>query len=76
MFRTCSDTGNVEQDYRGQVDLFGVWSPELERAFLVPIDDVATRRCHLRLGPTANGQARGIRWASDDELRPKDPSVR
>ena len=68
-FRTCSNTGNVPRDYRGEVDLFGVWSPDLDRAFLVPVEGVATRRCYLRLGPPANGQRRGIRWAADHELR-------
>lgn len=67
-FRTCSNTGNVPRDYRGEVDLFGVWSPELERAFLVPVEGVATRRCYLRIGPAANGQHRGIRWAADHEV--------
>jgi len=67
-FRTCSNTGNVPRDYRGEVDLFGVWSPDLERAFLVPVEGVATRRCYLRLGPPANGQQRGIRWAADHEV--------
>lgn len=70
VFRTCSNTGNVEQDYRGDVDAFGVWSPELEQAFLVPISEVATRRCHLRLGPAANGQRKGTRWAADYLVTP------
>ncbi len=65
VFRTCSNTGNVAQDYRGEIDAFGVWSPELEQAFLVPVTDVALRGSHLRLRPPANGQARGIRWAAD-----------
>lgn len=69
-FRTCSNTANVPRDYRGEVDLFGVWSPALETAYLVPVAEVATRRCYLRVGPAANGQRSGIRWAADYELRP------
>ena len=69
-FRVCSNTGNVPRDYRGEIDAFGVYSPDLDRCFLVPVDDTATRQCFLRLEPSANGQVKGTRLAADYELTP------
>ena len=69
VFRTCSNTGNVPRTYAGEVDAFGVWSPEVERAYLVPIGDVGARTCSLRVDPPASGQAKGVRWAADYEVR-------
>jgi len=65
VFRTCSNTLNVPEDYRGQVDAFGVYSPELDSVYLVPVDDVALRRGFLRVEPSRNGQRAGIRQAAD-----------
>src|SRR5437868_416540 len=64
-FCTCSNTKNVRKDYRTDVDSFGVYCPELGQVFLVPVADVPARAGHLRLTPTRNGQAKGIRWARD-----------
>lgn len=62
-FHTCSNTGNVSVDYRGEVDVFGVYSPELERVFVVPVGDVAARKGFLRIEAPRNGQHRKVRWA-------------
>jgi hypothetical protein len=67
-FRTCSNTGNIPKAYAGEADLFGVYSPELDQVFLVPVAEAPVRGCHLRLSPTRNGQAKGIRWARDYAL--------
>ncbi|MEY2433798.1 MAG: hypothetical protein QOC92_3523 [Acidimicrobiaceae bacterium] len=69
-FKVCSNTRNVPRDYRGEIDVFAVYSPQLDEVFVVPVDDVATRGCHLRLEPTRNNQAAGIRWAEPYRLRP------
>jgi len=68
-FRTCSNTSNRPADYRADIDVFGVWSPQLEQAFLVPVDVTPTRLCHLRLAPAANGQQVGVRFAHEFALR-------
>jgi hypothetical protein len=62
-FRTCSNTRNVTKGYGGEVDFFGVFSPELDQVFLVPVADVPASYGYLRLAPTRNGQARRVRWA-------------
>lgn len=69
-FRTCSNTGNSPRDYLGQVDAFGVHCPDLGSSYLVPLEGLGARGCNLRLGPAANRQVKGIRYARDYEVRP------
>jgi hypothetical protein len=54
--------------YRGQCDYFAVYSAELNKVYLVPVDDVGTTRAHLRLEPSKNKQEKNVRWAKDYEL--------
>jgi hypothetical protein len=52
-----------------QVDAIGVYSAELGRCFLIPIAEVAgSRAIHLRVDPSRNNQAQGIRWDRDYDL--------
>lgn len=67
-FRTCSNTRNVPRSYEGEVDEFGVYSPHSGDVFVVPASGLPQRMAHLRLAPTRNGQAKGVRWASDYRL--------
>jgi hypothetical protein len=69
-FRVCSNTANVPRDYAGEIDVFGVYSPDLGNVYVVPVVEVPLRACHLRLGPTRNGQSHGIRFADDYLLGP------
>ena len=55
--------------YRDQVDVFGVYCPQTDRVYLVPVDEVGTNAGSLRIDPTKNGQAKKVRWASDFELK-------
>jgi hypothetical protein len=68
-FRPFSNTGNVPKGYAGEIDVFGVYAPELERVFIVPADVPATTCCYLRLEPAKSGQQKGTRLAADFELR-------
>ena len=77
-FKTCSFTyhhpsnqGTKEymHDYRGAADVFGVYCAEIDRVYLVPVEEVGTRQCFLRIEPTKNAQAKKVRWAQDYELR-------
>jgi hypothetical protein len=57
------------RDYRGQIDYFAVYSPDLKKAYLVPVDHVSSVEGYLlRIEPTKNGQEKNIRWAQDYEL--------
>lgn len=77
-FRTCSYTyhhpnnrGNrpYNQTYEGQADLFGVYCPENDSVYLVPVADVATRTATLRIDAPLNNQSTKVRWAREYELR-------
>jgi hypothetical protein len=69
-FRTCSNTNNQPLDYRGEIDEFGVFSPELRMVYLVPVDDVPLRLARLRIDPTKSNQMIGVRYAKPYELGP------
>jgi hypothetical protein len=69
-FRTCSNTLNTPRSYAGEIDEFGVYSPDTGLVYLVPADGVPSRACALRLSPARNGQSTGIRWAGDYLLGP------
>ena len=62
-------TSGYNHSYKGQAEFFGVYCPQIDAVFLVPVDNVGVRLGTLRVAPTANSQQRGIRWASDYELR-------
>ena len=76
--------GYVSTSYTAaEIDAVAAYSPELHRAYLIPIDEASGRRgLHLRLDPTRNNQAHGIKWAQDYEfassierLRPRRGAV-
>jgi hypothetical protein len=72
LFQARSIRSNTRRSYwRGyedDVDLFFVYCPETDRVYAIRIEDVTSSVCALRVAPTANGQAKGIRWAGDYEL--------
>ena len=72
-FPTCSNTKNVKRAYHGEIDAFGVYSPDLDSAYLVPLAGLGHVGCYLRLGPTANNQSKGIRFAADYVLGTFEP---
>lgn len=57
------------QDYRGAADLFGVYCPETDEVYLVPVAEVGVNCSALRVEPTRNSQSKKIRWAKDFVLR-------
>lgn len=72
IFPTRSIRTNTKQilkrGYVGDAELFLVYCPENERIYAVPVDEAPGDRMSLRVDPPLNGQALGIRWASDYEL--------
>lgn len=59
----------IQRGYEGEVDLFLVYCPDTDRIYSVPIEEVSSSRLgYLRVAPTRNGQAQGVRWARDFEL--------
>jgi hypothetical protein len=54
----------------GEFDSFGLYCPDNDQCYLLPADEfVVFRQVHLRLEPSRNNQALGIRWARDYEFR-------
>lgn len=76
-FRACSNTyhhpnpGTTyrSQHYRGEADLFGIYCPETDGVYLVPVEEIGTRAGSLRVEPARNNQSARIRWAKDYEIR-------
>ncbi len=54
--------------YRGQCDYFAVYCGELNKVYLVPVDQVGIASVNLRLVPAKNNQVKNVRWAQDYEL--------
>lgn len=54
--------------YREQCDYFAVYCEQLQKIYLIPIDEVGTTNANLRLMPAKNNQEKGVRWAKDYEL--------
>jgi hypothetical protein len=62
--------------YTGLIDYFGVYCPENDRVYLVPIEDVTTTRAFsMRVSPPRNNQVKRIRWADDYLVRPIDTAL-
>jgi hypothetical protein len=72
VFRAQSIRSNTRQtvvrDYKEDVDLIVVHCPDTHATYAVPIEDATKTQGTLRISPTANGQAKGVRWARDYEL--------
>lgn len=67
-FECCSSSvhrGGTKKGYEGQADVFAVYSPDLDKVFIVPVSDAPSRSCRLRLEAPKNGQSKGVRMASD-----------
>ena len=61
--------GGKRQSYQGQADAFGVFCPDNERTYIIPIDHLPlVREAKLRLTAPRNSQIKGIRWAAQYEI--------
>lgn len=60
--------GREWRDYRGQVEYFGVYCPQINKAYLVPVDVVGKTGGKLRLTETKNNQLKNVHWAKDYEI--------
>lgn len=64
----CNTKAAVRRGYDGQADIFLVYCPDVEEIYAVPVGDAPLSHMGLRVKPTANSQAKGIRWAADYAL--------
>lgn len=79
-FSTCSSTLHTKagsrRNYRGEADYFGVFCPEIEKVYLVPVEDCGDTEASLRLTPTKSGQKKGIKMAEDYEVPGVIPNIK
>lgn len=55
--------GSACRLYINEIDFFGVYCPELDCSYLIPLGDVAVQKGSLRVEDALNGQKRKLRWA-------------
>ena len=69
-FSTCSVRYDQSaRSYVGEIELFGVYCPETDKVYLVPIAEASTiTETSLRTEAPKNGQKARIRMAKDFEL--------
>jgi hypothetical protein len=72
-FNTASTRANTLRAFTtpydaDQIDLFLIYCQETDRVYALDVGEAASSNARLRVDPTANGQAKGIRWAADHEL--------
>jgi hypothetical protein len=70
-FNACSSNwfNKTRKRYtREEIDYFAVYCEHTGKVYLVPVEDISSTDGVLRVLPTANNQAKGIRWAQDYEV--------
>jgi hypothetical protein len=73
VFATTRYTGRKHRTYQEhEIDYFGVYCPDTDAVYLVPIEEVGPHTsAYLRVEPARNNQTKGVRWAVDYEVTPK-----
>ncbi len=60
--------GHRRKNYKGQVDYFGVYCPDLDKTYLIPVNVVGETQGILRITKPKNNQAKYIRWCNAFEI--------
>ena len=70
LFKTCSQhcRTHKHKGYKNEIDYLGVYCPELDKCYLVPVDSVPETEASLRLNIPKNKQQKDIKWAKDYEI--------
>ncbi len=59
---------HARRGYQGQVEYFAVYSPDLDKVYLIPIDHAGASDMSLRLTTPKGRNQHGIKMAEDYEL--------
>jgi hypothetical protein len=62
---SCNGFTGEHRDYKGQVDVFLIWCPELNTVYEVPVAACGKQKMSLRIERTKNGQTAYVRYALD-----------
>lgn len=72
IFNSCNINGftGKRKSYRGQIEVFWVYSPDMKKVYEVPVDAVPESCGYLRVETTKNGAGAKskIKWAKDYEI--------
>lgn len=63
-----TDHGHGRRSYLGLADIFGIYFPQNDNVYLVPVHEIVSVKGSLRLEPTRNNQRRGVRFAADYQM--------
>jgi len=74
-YSVAGNSNGKRQGYRGSADLFGVYCPDNQQVYLVPVAEVGIGGTLLRVEETLNKQQKRIRWAKDYNLVAAGPSA-
>ena len=66
--RKGQSIGNSSKDYKNDVDAFGVYCHEIDKCYLVPIDDANYHEMRLRIAKPRNNNEANINWAHKYEI--------
>lgn len=69
-FQSCSSQyhrSGKKQGYRGEIDFFGVYCPQNNKTYLVPVDDVGEYAAVLKIKAGRKNYST-TKWAKDYEL--------
>jgi len=72
-FWSCSSAahrGAGRRGYYGDADVFGVYCPQLDRVYFIPVAGVPRRQVVLRVEPAGNRQEKNVRQACSYEHWP------
>src|SRR5260370_1014391 len=61
------DSGYVQRSYVGDADYFGIFCPETDKVYLVPVDS-RIGKGHLRVESPLDNRKVGVQWASNFEI--------
>lgn len=70
-FNCCSShyhRGGTSKSYRGEADFFGVYCPETDKVYFVPVDKAPTGKGYLRVDPARSVTGRKSMMARDYEF--------
>jgi hypothetical protein len=74
-FDTCSSyehRNGGKKSYREEVDLIAVYSPELDKVYVISVKDIGLKSGYLRIIPTSR-KTKNVRLAKDYEFIPSEP---
>ena len=55
--------------YKGQADYFAIYNHDLDKVYIIPVDECGIFETRLLLDKPKNGQYKGVRFACDFELK-------